>query len=166
MLKKYSDKSEYIFILDNIRDEDEEELRALFGDKWYEKTCQTLQTADFYILYGKDFQNQNVPVAMGGVRAVCENSEAAYVWLLTTKYIYKNRVALCKGLKNFFRKYETKYRIMCNFIYKSNYTAKSWLKKFGFKFDNPKPCGMTIADGYEFFYKITKKEKKGKKNVC
>ena len=38
MLKKYSDKSEYIFILDNIRDEDEEELSALFGDKWYEKT--------------------------------------------------------------------------------------------------------------------------------
>ena len=43
---------------------------------------------------------------------------------------------------------------MFNYIYKSNFEAKKWLKRFGFKFDNPKPVGLKVKDNFEFFYKV------------
>ena len=46
-----------------------------------------------------------------------------------------------------------KYEIIYNYIYKSNYKAKKWLKKLGFNFNNPKPEGLNLEEGFEFFYK-------------
>jgi hypothetical protein len=31
--------------------------------------------------------------------------------------------------------------------------AKRWLKWLGYKFDNPKPKGLHIPKGFQFFYK-------------
>ena len=159
MLKKCCSDYEYIFVLNNLRDEDKIELYALFGSKWYQQTIDNLKNKSFLVFYGKDFENNSVPIAIGGFHSINKGyPKIACVWLLTTIYIYKNKLSFFKMLKSQFKKNNKKYQIMYNFIYKSNYMAKSWLKKFGFKFDNPKPKNIQLPTNYEFFYKVNDKK--------
>ncbi len=154
MLKKCTEEKEYKHILDNISYQDKCELKAMFGSGWYNKTLSTLEDRNFLILYGYDFENKYVPAAMGGFRTISDKyPKIACVWLLSAKYIYKNKMALTKVLKQQFAQNDKEYQIMCNYIYKYNSTAKSWLKKFGFCFDNPHPKGMKTVENFEFFYK-------------
>lgn len=46
------------------------------------------------------------------------------------------------------------YWITYNIIYKENFKAKNWLQWLGFKFDNPKPEGIEVPEGFEFFYRL------------
>jgi len=89
-----------------------------------------------------------------------EKLKIACVWLLTTKYVSQNKMTLMKELKNQISFADKKYDLMYNFIYKSNFEAKNWLKKLGFSFDNPKPEGLKIKENFEFFYKLTNRKEK------
>ena len=158
MIKKYIDESEIIFILENLREEDKQELIALYGDNWFYRTLQDLKYRKFYILYGYDYELNVVPIAMGGF-CECFESDKSVVccWLLSSVYIYKNKILFFKSLKEQMKDAENKYKIMYNFIHKTNFSAKKWLKNLGFKFDNPNPKNITVKDGFEFFYKLCKK---------
>ena len=159
MLKKVENDAEILFILNNLRKEDEQELIALYGDNWKEETLANLKNKDFYVLYGKCNNSDIKPIAMGDFcRLFPQDNSIACVWLLTTKFIYKNKSLFWKNLIRMFKQNCLKYDIMYNFIYKSNVQAKKWLKKIGFKFDNPHPDGINLKEGFEFFYKT--KERK------
>ncbi|MCD7740105.1 MAG: hypothetical protein LUH11_02005, partial [Candidatus Gastranaerophilales bacterium] len=124
MIKNKTDKSEILFILDNLREEDKQELFFSSGDDWKNKTLLNLENRDFLILYGPDNTGKQVPIAMGGVCEVDKKESIACVWLLCSCFIYKSRLALSKGLKENIASAEKKYKIMYNFIYKSNFEAK------------------------------------------
>ena len=159
MLKKCSNDWEYIFILDNIRDEDKNELYALYGNNWYIETKKMLANKDFLIMYGKDISGNIVPIALGGFYELYENDTSiAAVWLLSSIYVLNNKTLFFKDIVPLIKSKEKKYKIMYNYIYNSNHRAKGWLKKLGFKFDNPKPKNMEIREGFEFFYKINERE--------
>ena len=118
-----------------------------------------LETVTNYILYGKDSNNNLIAIAMGDFFEIFPSDDSiACVWLLTTKYIYANKHLFYKHFIDLFNKKCKKYNIMFNFIYKSNYQAKKWLQKLGFKFDNPYPKGIEVKEGFEFFYKITERK--------
>ena len=159
MIKYMSEISEIEFILSNLRDEDKEELENLFGNNWYNKTIESLKDEKFLILYGQGNAAGRVPVAMGGFYDVkkeiaTENCKIACVWLLTSKYVSKNKTALMRVLRNQLYANSSKYDIMYNFIYKSNHGAKLWLKKLGFNFDNPNPEKIQLKKDFEFFYRL------------
>ncbi len=163
MLKTVTDKPEIVFILNNLRKEDKAELIALYGKNWFPETLKNLENdLSFPVLYGFDKNKRLVPVAMGGFYEPYEqNKTICCVWLLTTKYAVQNKSLFFKNVKNQIKQASLKYEIMYNFIYKSNYEAKKWLKKYGFKFDKPNPKELKVKDGFEFFYKINKKGKEG-----
>ena len=154
MLKKMTNINVALYILNNLRSEDELELKALWGNKWIEKTIKSLKGKDVLILYGFNDEGNFVPVSMGGfVQMFGQNSLIACVWLLSTNYIYKNKKMFVTELLKQLEQASYKYEIMYNYIYKSNYKAKKWLKKLGFNFNNPKPEGLNLEEGFEFFYK-------------
>jgi hypothetical protein len=158
MLNEKSKKTEILYILNNLRKEDRLELYSLFGKNWKEETINNLKNKKVNILYGYDKVGDKKPIAMGGFDVVGGiDSRIACVWLLSTPFVSKNQFLFFKELKHQFRKAETRYDIMYNFIYKSNKTAKSWLGHFGFKFDNPK--GIFFKENFEFFYKVIERKK-------
>ena len=160
MLKIVENDEEILFVLNNLRNEDKCELVALYGKNWKEETMQSLRGKDFYILYGKTNGKELKPIAMGNFYQVFPKyNSIACVWLLTTKYIYKNKSLFWRNFLSVFRNNHYKYDIMFNFIYKTNVQAKNWLKKLGFKFDNPYPKGIKVKEDFEFFYR-TKERKK------
>ncbi len=158
MLKTVSDNSEILYILNNLRYEDEQELVHSSGKDWKNKTLLNLQNKKILVLYGKDSNNRQVPVAMGGVFGIkSDDIPIACVWLLSTRYVYKNKIILMKTLWQQVEQASKKYGIMYNFIYKSNFEAKRWLQKLGFNFDNPKPNGLNVKEDFEFFYKVSER---------
>jgi hypothetical protein len=158
MLKKVQKKSEIIFILKNLRNEDKQEVIALYGNLWKKKILNESFNKDCLIVYGFDKNGNKIPIAMGGFyEPFKENKTIACVWLLSTCFISENKILFVKILKNQILKADKKYKIMFNFIYKTNFEAKKWLKKLGFKFDNPKPKGMIVKENFEFFYKVNER---------
>ncbi len=156
MLKICDNLDDIIFILENLREEDKEELNALWGDDWFNLTLDNLKDKkNILILTGKDGNKNIVPIAMGGFYELFEkNSDIACVWMLSSYFIKYNRLLLAKYLKMVISKASLKYGIMYNYIYHTNHEAKNWLKKLGFQFNNPHPEGMDTEKGFEFFYKI------------
>jgi len=160
MIKYWDDVSEIEFILDNIRDEDREELENLYGCKWREKTLESLKKQKFQILYGLCGEKGRCPIAMGGIYDVkCQAGKIGCVWLLSSRFIGRNKTALMRVLRNQLYADMPDYDILYNFIYKSNYEAKSWLKKLGFRFGNPNPEKIILKEGFEFFYKRIERKK-------
>ena len=101
------------------------------------------------------FSGEIVPVSMGGFHHVQnKNYKMACVWLLSTRFVKYNKTALMRVLKQQVLKASLDYEIMYNFICKSNFQAKIWLKKLGFRFDNPKPKNLDVKEGFEFFYRV------------
>lgn len=154
MIKNIKSKSDIIFILDNLRCEDKEELFALFGENWKEQTIEDLKGQNILCLYFFNEKNEEIPIAMGGFyEHFLEEPTIACVWLLSTVFVRKNKTLFIKDIKQQIDKASKKYSIMYNYIYKSNYEAKRWLRMFGFRFDNPYPKNLEVKDGFEFFYK-------------
>ena len=93
--------------------------------------------------------------AMGGAWQIENNPKGVGVcWMLSTDEIFNHKICLLRELKKEFVKYDEKFWFLYNIIYAKNSFAKGWLKRFGFKFDNPKPEGVHVPYGFEFFYRI------------
>lgn len=159
MLKCSNNEKDFLYILDNLRVEDFWELNALWGENWRERTLNSLKNTEVLVLYGKDCDSNQVPIAMGGFYEIfgCKQ-DVACVWLLSTKHIEYNKPALMRALRKQIKLAENKYSFMYNCIYRTNNQAKNWLRKLGFCFDNPKPKNIEIENGFEFFYKITNRK--------
>ena len=151
-----------LFVLNNLRQEDLLELELIWGNNWKQTFFESVSKIDVLFVFGKDEFGDEVPIAMGGFENIPDKElKIACVWLLSTKYIYSNKICFMKELKKQFQKRELDYDILYNYIYKSNKEAKTWLKKLGFLFDNPKPNNLNVRKDFEFFYKV----RKGKKCV-
>lgn len=147
------------FVLRNLRIEDVEELYALWGENWEEKIISSIKELKVNFAFGKDENGNIVPIAMGGFQKISEeNPKIACAWLLATKYIKNNKLAFMRVLRAHIIASEKEYQILYNYIYKSNKQSKEWLLKLGFCFDNPKPNGLNVQEGFEFFYKINNRK--------
>lgn len=158
MLKKTSDISVLKYVLDHIRTEDKQELIALYSDDWYEKVFENFSEREFLVLYGLDKAKNQVPIAIGGVDSIFDKSQRiACVWLLSTFWVMQNKTLFFKTLKTQALLVESEFDILFNFVYESNQSAKKWIKKLGFSFDNPNPAEFSMEEGFEFFYKLTER---------
>ncbi len=154
MIKNIQSKQDIVYILENLRKEDKEELIALHGKHWKEKILSDLEGQTILCLYFLTEKNEEIPLAMGGFfEQFLEEPSIACVWLLSTNIVKQYKKFFMKELSKEIDKASKKYSIMYNFIYKSNYEAKKWLRIFGFRFDNPYPKNIDMKDGFEFFYK-------------
>ena len=150
MLKVTNNKKYFEYILNNLREQDLEEVQAIWKDNWQDEVLKSIKGKKTLVL----FSNEN-PIAMGGFVPVQDNEiKIAIVWLLCSKFVNNNKLLLYKVLQEEIQKAEKEYDLMFNYIYKSNFEAKKWLRGLGFKFDKPKPLGLKVKDGFEFFYKV------------
>lgn len=158
MLKRTNDKSILNYVLSHLRKEDKQELIALYSDEWYEKTIESFLNREFFVLYGLDDKKNIVPIAIGGVESIFDKSQRiGCVWLLSTIWVNRNKKLFFETLKTQVLLAEKEFDILFNFVYTSNLGAKKWIQKLGFSFDNPKPVGFSLEDGFDFFYKLTER---------
>lgn len=156
MLKTDKNINDVIFILDNLRNEDKLELKTLWGEDWKRLALENIKNTNYMVLTGKNKTGKNIPIAVGGFEELYKRQEhIACVWLLSARYIKYNKNLFFKTIGKLLYYASFKYKIMYNYIFKSNFEAKKWLKKFGFRFDNPHPEGIIVPEDFEFFYIVT-----------
>ena len=66
MYRANKTEKDVLYILDNLRIEDLEELKALWGENWKEQTLKNIMETEFSVMLGKT-KDKDIPVVMGGV---------------------------------------------------------------------------------------------------
>lgn len=145
------------YIIDNLRDEDIEEIKISFGNDYKQELIKSLFHYKSTIAIDSKTKK---PILIYGVCPFENDKRAAIIFMLSTKDIVNYKRSFFFELKKQIADYDKHYYFLCNQIYSKNFLAKKWLKYVGFKFDFPKPYGMSVSDGFEYFYRIRKTNNK------
>ena len=144
-----------LFILNNLRDEDREEVSLIYGEDWLKKALSSSMSSDFSIM--KIITHKGTrPFAMGGVCPLEGNPKIGCVWLLSTPEVQQHQIPLLRTLKRYTEEFDSEFDLTYNYIYKKNHLAKNWLKWLGYRFDNPHPTWAEYSDDFEYFYRLRK----------
>ena len=158
MYRKSKNRKDVLCILNHLRSEDLEEVKAIHGEKWKSKVYKDIMKTKFDVLMGIN-ETGDIPVCMGGVWHLEKDEHGVgVVWMLCTDDIVNHKICLLRELKKEFKKYDEKFWFLYNFIYIKNNFAKNWLKWMGFKFDKPHPEQLKINKNFEFFYRIRQRK--------
>lgn len=154
MIRANKTNKDVEYILDNLREEDLLEVKTLWGDNWREEVLKRIMNVDFYVMLGIT-KDDKTPVCMGGIEHSYKDGEGiGCAWFLCTDEIKNHKIQILRELQKEVEKADEKFYLTYNIIYEKNYLAKRWLKWLGYKFDNPKPEGVYVPEGFEFFYRV------------
>ena len=157
MYRARKNEKDVKYILDNLRKEDKDELLAIYGNNYKQKVMDNIMKTEFYVLLGKT-KDKDIPVVMGGIWEVIPNNpHIGGAWLLSTDKVKNHKMTLLRELRKEVEAADEKFILTYNLIYEENKEAKKWLKWLGYRFDKPKPEGMVIPEGFEFFYRVNPK---------
>lgn len=157
MYEKEKNEKDILYILEHLRPADEHEARVQKGENFKEIILNEIMNINTRTWLGCK-KSDDTPVCVGGYTDTQENG-VGVVWLLSTPEIEKNKHCLFRHVIKAFKEIDNKYWFTCNILYSENKFAKQWLRKIGYKFNNLKPDGLDIPDGFEFFYRV--RETKG-----
>lgn len=145
MYRKKKNRKDVKYILTHLRKEDKHECLIQRGKNYIKDLTNEIIKSNSYFLLGCS-KKDNTPICMGGIAETNEKGVAA-IWLLCTDEIVNHQYCLLKNLKEIFDEINKKYWFTYNFIFKENFLAKKWLKKFGYEFIK------TDRDDFELFYR-------------
>lgn len=118
------------YLIDNIRDDDREELKAL-GRTPEESVTQSFLFSDkvYSVL-----DDKNNTIAMYGVTKY--NDDICVIWLLASNLINEHRMYFLRNCKKYFYEMVKNYKKAVNIAYCGNYLHIKWLKWLGADFKN------------------------------
>ncbi len=141
------DKYNLEALLNDLRIEDKQELIASVGNDYKKIFTETILKNKNNCCFLSD--DNNNPLAIGGI--VKLNSNYSSPWLISSNKFKYHKKDILKYVYKKINEYKKENNILFNYIYKSNFKALKWLKKFGFK-------TMNTNNDYKIFY--FSKEKK------
>lgn len=154
MYEKAKNEDDIRYILENLREEDKHEALVQRGENYVNQILQEIMNTNSRTYLGCK-KSDNTPVCIGGYTDTKEKG-VGVVWLLSTPEVIKHKACMFRHIINAFAEIDNKYWLTCNILYSENQLAKKWLKKLGYKFDNPHPQGVDVPNDFEFFYRIRK----------
>lgn len=152
MYEKSKNEKDILYILEHLRSEDEHEAVTQKGDNFKQVVLEEIMNSGTRTYLGCR-KSDDTPVCVGGYSDTSEKG-IGVVWLLSTPEIENNKTCLLRHIVGAFEEIDEKYWLTYNILFSENRFAKRWLKKLGYKFDNPKPEGLNVPDGFEFFYRM------------
>lgn len=161
MYQKRKNEKDILYILNHLRPEDLHEVKTSRGKNFKKQIPKEIMQSNAYFVLGVEKKTQR-PAVMGGCVEV--EKGVGMVWLLATPIALKHRICLLRHLKKNIENFDQKYWLTYNFLWKENTIAKTWLKKFGYRFpaeeenktflDNQFLNISNIPKDFEVFYRI------------
>lgn len=152
MYEKEKNEKDILYILEHLRLEDKHEAITQKGEDYKQIILEEIMNCNTRTYLGCR-KSDDLPVCIGGFTDTQEKG-VGIVWLLSTPEIENNKTCLLRHIVRAFEEIDARYWLTCNVLFSENRFAKRWLKKLGYKFNNPKPDGIDVPDGFEFFYRI------------
>ena len=134
------------FLIDNIRDEDAEEIKALNGSTVSDvmnKIDNLEDNSQVWVVNG------NV-VCMFGITPLENNERTGVIWLLATSDFHKYTKRFAVRCKKIFKKTMIGYDYVFNYIYSKNLKSIEWLKWLGFNVQDAQKIGIRGATFHRF----------------
>ncbi len=131
MIEMKITKENILKILDNLNQNDKEEMKLFYQNyskKDFIDICFS-KKSEIYIVGLDDM----TPVALGGIYRTQNSDSKAQLWLLSTDGVKNIKNEFFKYLKSKIIYFQSKFQILYNVIYKSNFKILKFLKKFDFK---------------------------------
>lgn len=154
--RKELNEKDVIYILQNLREEDIQELKISHGDNYIQAEMNSIFNCESMLAVDDKTEK---PIFIYGVSPLPDGKEAI-IFLLSTPEIVKYTRSFMIEMRKELKEYDKRFFYLSNIIYEKNFLAKKWLKKVGFKFDYPKLCFNQVPDGFEYFYRIRKTDDK------
>lgn len=116
--------------VNDLREPDLLEFKQVYKDNSLEEFYNVCLDNNHYtyFLLTDDFK----PLALGGAYCTDYNKSIARVWLLSSNQIKNNRINLYKYIKEKIIFFKNEYKLLYNFIFKTNFGSLNWLKTYGF----------------------------------
>ena len=152
MYEKEKNEKDILYILEHLRLEDKHEAITQKGEDYKQIILEEIMNCKTRTYLGCR-KADDLPVCIGGFTDTQEKG-VGIVWLLSTPEIENNKTCLLRHIVGAFEEIDARYWLTCNVLFSENRFAKRWLKKLGYKFNNPKPDGIDVPEGFEFFYRI------------
>ncbi|MBR5303649.1 MAG: hypothetical protein IKU37_02350 [Candidatus Gastranaerophilales bacterium] len=128
MIEAKITKKALIEFLKNLRYQDKLEMNEFFKSYSLDdflNICLEKNNFTYFL-----FTDDNKPLALGGAYKV--KNKIARIWFLATNEIDKYKISLYKYVLNKISYFKQRFDFLYNFIFKSNFSSLSWLKKSGF----------------------------------
>lgn len=151
-----SDKTELIirrptledidFVIENIRNEDLVETRALGG-----KTVrECLETTPDIERNAWVWENNGVVICIFGVNPIVGGDHLGVIWLLATKFFDDNSITFAFKCKPIVKDVIKLFKYVFNYVYAENRKSIRWLKWLGFNVCKAEPIGKNGAKFHRF----------------
>ena len=124
-------KAEYCdlqYLIDNIREEDKEELKA-------QRFTPEESIVQGFLLSDKVYSvldDRNNTIAMYGVTK--HTDDTCVIWLLASNLINQHKMYFLRNCKKYFYEMVKDYKRAINIVYTANFLHLKWLKWLGAKF--------------------------------
>ena len=142
---KLSTLEDIKYLAPRLRHEDKQEILAGTGLFPYEALLNGYQKS---VIVFTIFNPKNKPVGIFGVDD-CGNNVGG-IWLVATKDLATIKIAFLKECREVVKVFNTKYKILWNWVDCRNSLHIKWLKWCGFQFINKKQYGVLQKPFYEF----------------
>jgi len=133
------------YLAPRLRFEDKREILSNSGLTPYEALYFSYIHSDISFTV---VNKKNEPVAIFGVNDVGNNVGA--IWLLATNDLATAQISFLRQCRDVVKVFNTKYKILWNFVDCRNSLHIKWLKWCGFKFINKQKYGVLNEPFYEF----------------
>lgn len=143
MYHKRKNNKDLKYILQNLREQDKNEVKLIYGENWFDKVWKdfkNLKTARI------GYKNDNTPVVVFGV---LPNGPVGIIGMLSTSDIEKEQKSFLVLGKKWVKSQGKKYKALENKVYSSNVKAIKWLKWMGFTVEK----NLGLGDKFLKFYK-------------
>ena len=152
MYSKVKNRKDIRFILNNLRNQDKNELKAKYGKQWKSLVFENINKLDKeHCLIG--CTDNNKPVLLYGV--VPHEGNIGVVWMLASQDIAKEQISFLKQSKEYIKSQNEKFSLLCNYVHCDNSLAIKWLKWLGFNFE---VRGLGRKE-FLFFYSVSEQRR-------
>lgn len=135
MYHKRKNNKDLKYILSNLREQDEHELRLIHGQDWFKQSWNIWKNLKGCRIAYKD---NGTPVAIFGV---LPQKNVGIVGFLSTTDIEKEQRSFLMQGKKWIESFENEFEVLKNYVYSSNIKAIKWLKWLGFDVEENRGIG-------------------------
>lgn len=125
--------SDVVFVAENMRQADRDEIKAFGHDSPLEAlTLSVNKTSQCFTL-----DSQDGPLLICGACPKFLMSDTGLPWLLGSDEALKHRKVFMTDASKLLEIWLEQYKILENYVHVKNHVSVRWLKRIGFKMDEP-----------------------------
>ncbi len=131
-------KDDIDFLVENIREDDVNEIKAIGGKTVRECINETKDIEDNSWVW----EHEGKVMCIFGVNPIEDEDCVGAIWMLATKFFDEHEMIFAKTCKSILNEIITKFKYIFNYVHAENLKSIKWLEWLGFDISEAVPLGV------------------------